>query len=288
MIRTVLVSSSLAVGLALAGSAPALAQAGPRSRSSEPAASTSSAPAAASRTQGDEGAQTSPSRGRVSPREAPRQGTARPRTDPEPGGIVGGPAAGTSAPDSQRGRSAPATADDSRGGRARNGRPIEGTAEPRRGGRPVSFPFFGPWGYWYPWYGSGLGSHLGVVAYDPWRYGGTPWVWSRYGLWYDPYSYYSYVPYVHPYYGRREVERRDSRALEGSIRLRVNPREARVFIDGALVGIVDDFDGLTQRLRLEAGTYELEIRADGYETYTGELLVTAGTTRTTRVTLKKR
>ena len=50
----------------------------------------------------------------------------------------------------------------------------------------------------------------------------------------------------------------------GGVRLRVEPRSARVFIDGYYVGTVDDFDG-GRGLALESGPQSIEIRADGYE-----------------------
>ena len=51
----------------------------------------------------------------------------------------------------------------------------------------------------------------------------------------------------------------------GGVRLRVEPRHARVFVDGYLVGTVDDFDS-GKGLPLESGPQSIEIRADGYET----------------------
>jgi hypothetical protein len=73
----------------------------------------------------------------------------------------------------------------------------------------------------------------------------------------------------------------------GSIRLKANPATAQVYVDGALVGTVDDFNGLRSHLELEAGVYQIELRADGYEPYAGELTVEAGRTLTERISLKK-
>lgn len=50
----------------------------------------------------------------------------------------------------------------------------------------------------------------------------------------------------------------------GGVRLRVEPRDAQVFVDGYFVGVVDDFDG-GKGLPLESGPQNIEIRADGYE-----------------------
>jgi len=50
---------------------------------------------------------------------------------------------------------------------------------------------------------------------------------------------------------------------------------------------VDDFDGLTSHLNVEAGTHEIELRADGYKPYAASVTIDAGKTRTERATLKK-
>ena len=52
----------------------------------------------------------------------------------------------------------------------------------------------------------------------------------------------------------------------GSVRLRIRPRDAQVFVDGYFAGYVDDFDGNFQSLRLEQGGHKLEVRMPGYET----------------------
>lgn len=90
---------------------------------------------------------------------------------------------------------------------------------------------FFPWGFDYPYYGGYYG------AYDPW-----------YG-WYP-----SYAP-VASY----------SSGYDGALRLKVKPREASVYVDGYYAGIVDDFDGIFQRLHLDAGPHHLELQAPGYE-----------------------
>jgi hypothetical protein len=45
----------------------------------------------------------------------------------------------------------------------------------------------------------------------------------------------------------------------------VTPREAEVYLDGYFEGIVDDFDGVFQRLHASAGPHHVEISANGYE-----------------------
>lgn len=97
--------------------------------------------------------------------------------------------------------------------------------------------------------------------------------------------YGRYAPYGYNAYGRSRSSSAGP-ARMGSVRLKVSPRSARVYIDGALVGVVDDFDGLTQQLELEAGRYALELRADGYQTYVGEVSVSPGRTKTERISMQ--
>jgi hypothetical protein len=52
--------------------------------------------------------------------------------------------------------------------------------------------------------------------------------------------------------------------LRSSVRVEVTPKEAEVFVDGYYAGIVDDFDGTFQRLRLPPGQYEIVVRKDGF------------------------
>lgn len=70
----------------------------------------------------------------------------------------------------------------------------------------------------------------------------------------------------------------------GSLRLQVKPRDAKVFLDGYYVGLVDSFDGFTQRLRLKEGTYQIEIRHPDYLPIDLDVLIVAGET----VTFKER
>jgi hypothetical protein len=53
---------------------------------------------------------------------------------------------------------------------------------------------------------------------------------------------------------------------DASVRLQVKPREAQVFIDGYYAGIVDEFDGMFQRLRTQAGRHEITLYLDGFRT----------------------
>ncbi|HVZ19692.1 MAG TPA: hypothetical protein VG871_01445, partial [Vicinamibacterales bacterium] len=133
-------------------------------------------------------------------------------------------------------------------GRERGNQAVRGYAQPRTG-----YPGGGSnnviiWPSWYyPYYGA----YFGYSSYPYYGY------WNRYG-WYDPflfdpfgYGYYGAVPYYYPpsvtYSTRYETRERTS---TGSIRFKVNPKSAKVYIDGALAGTVDEFDGLSDHLEL--------------------------------------
>jgi len=80
-----------------------------------------------------------------------------------------------------------------------------------------------------------------------------------YSPFYDPFFYDPWYGYQYPYpmrpygYGYRRYE------PEASVRLEVKPKEAEVYVDGYYAGIVDDFDGTFQRLRVEPGEHEIEL-----------------------------
>ena len=158
----------------------------------------------------------------------------------------------------------------------------------RRDVTGINAPIFGPWGRWFPYYGTGWGPNFGFVVFNPYSiWGGSYWNWYRGGYWSDPYPYGWYSSWI--YGGSPSSYRNRDREEErlGSIRLKASPKDAKVYIDGALVGTVDDFDGLSSHLQLAEGVYQLELRADGYEPYSSELAVEAGKTLTARVSLKK-
>ena len=138
---------------------------------------------------------------------------------------------------------------------------MTGVATPRQpgqfggGGDFVSFPFYGPWGNWYPWYSPGFGWYAGYVGYNPWNYGATCWNWGIYGPWYDPYGY-CWGAYSAPFYVGVSIggeggggEAKASHKTTGDVRILATPKTAKVYIDNALVGTVDEFDGLNDHLR---------------------------------------
>lgn len=157
------------------------------------------------------------------------------------------------------------------GGRSREGRTAIGTAVPRgsvpapTGGTTV----FIPGAFYGGLYPGGYGSYG-----DPWGYGGYG---GYYGGYYDPW----YGAY--PSYGQSTY----TSGGEGSLRLKIKPREAEVYVDGYYVGIVDNFDGIFQRLHVETGPHRIEVRAPGYESLTFEVRISSEHTTTYRGELKK-
>ena len=144
------------------------------------------------------------------------------------------------------------------------GYPIYGWGYPCCG-YPVygwGYPYYG-WGYPYYGYGFGVGFSFGGGGY--WGPGAT----------------YIEAGEGGGGGGGEGYER------TGSIRLKVSPSTAQVYIDGALAGTAAEFGGLSGHLTIGAGDHQLELRSAGYETYRGSLTVVADKTMTTRVTLKK-
>ena len=98
---------------------------------------------------------------------------------------------------------------------------------------------------------------LGYFYYDPYR-----WYPGYYG---SPYGY-GYYPPVGSGFGF-DV---------GELRLQVFPRNAQVFVDGYYAGTVDDYDGMFQALKLEAGPYQIRISAPGFEDLTFDVRINPG------------
>ncbi len=167
-----------------------------------------------------------------------------------------------------------------RGSRPQGDNPRTGTAVPRRAppppppgdpggvsrnrGRRVIVRPPTVFGYPYPPYYSYAPSR----RYYPYGYG-------AFGLGFlydDPYRWHpgAYAP--SPYGYQRPFSTFDI----GELRLDVSPRHAHVYVDGYFAGIVDDFDGAFQAIRLAPGAYRIEIVALGYETLTFDVRITPG------------
>lgn len=182
--------------------------------------------------------------------------------------------------------------------RPRDGRNVVGTAVERpdgyyRDGRSYSYsgfiydpyysyyydPYYRSRYYWSPW---GYGFGFGYMAYDPFLFGGFGYP-DYYGGYYDP--YYGGGGY---YGGGASSTASQAYRGVGSLRLKVKPGHAQVFVDGYLVGSVDSFDGVFQRLNVEAGSHRIELRADGYETTQFEVMVVPGETITYKGDMRHR
>jgi len=90
-----------------------------------------------------------------------------------------------------------------------------------------------------------------------------------YDPWYDPFwGAYEFQYPVGPYgpYGPYPVYRGYRYGAGASMRLEVKPKEAEVYVDGYYAGIVDDFDGVFQRLETSPGEHDIALYLDGYRT----------------------
>jgi hypothetical protein len=71
-------------------------------------------------------------------------------------------------------------------------------------------------------------------------------------------------------------------AYPARLRILDAPPDAEVYVDGYYVGIVDDFDGVSQHLELDPGPHRIEIRAPGFEPIAFEVAAAQGRTITYR------
>jgi hypothetical protein len=132
--------------------------------------------------------------------------------------------------------------------------PAEASAQRRVIRRaPVRTTVFVSAGFYRPYYYRPFYSPFYSPFYDPFYTG-----------WYPIYAQYPRYPGY--YYG----------ASWASARLDVKPRNAQVFVDGYYVGVVDQFDGVFQRLDLPTGEHEVSVYLPGYRTYTQRTLFRPG------------
>ena len=112
--------------------------------------------------------------------------------------------------------------------------------------------------------------YVGYPYYSPFwgSYYGSPY-WGPYGFWPPPYGFYGGYDYA------------------SDLRIMATPREAEVYVDGYLVGTVDDFDGWSQRLRIQPGEHEIEIYLEGHRSVRQKMLFRPGETYKIRATLEK-
>ena len=62
----------------------------------------------------------------------------------------------------------------------------------------------------------------------------------------------------------------------GAIDLNVKPKKAEVWVDGRLIGKVQDFDGYPSYLWLEEGTHRVVLSLGGYRTYDETITIEPG------------
>jgi len=97
-------------------------------------------------------------------------------------------------------------------------------------------------------------------------------------FWDEPWFGPQWGPYPYPY--------RFANA-DSAVKLEVKPREAEVYVDGYYAGIVDDFDGVFQRLRVPPGEHDIEIYLDGYRTVHQKVYLTPDNTFTIKYTMER-
>ena len=123
----------------------------------------------------------------------------------------------------------------------------EGTREGRRSrSRVVYRPYYGSFG----------------------RYGGFGSFWPYY---FSPYAFGQYGPYA---WGPGPVGYAAPNA--GALDINTKPKKASVYLDGALIGRVDSFDGFPRYLWLREGSYRLAIFMEGHETLERSISVRPG------------
>jgi PEGA domain-containing protein len=99
--------------------------------------------------------------------------------------------------------------------------------------------------------------------------------------WYDPWwgfgppGPYLYPPYAYGYDAGAEL------------RIEVEPKDAEVYLDGYYGGIVDDFDGVFQRLRTSPGEHDLTLFHDGYRTVTQHVYLSPGSTFKVKLAMER-
>lgn len=133
--------------------------------------------------------------------------------------------------------------------------------------RPYYRGYYQP--YFSPYYYGGFGAGFGLGLYS-----------RFYSDWYAPYyaGYPSFAQYPYPY--------RSYSGNWSSARVEVKPREAQVYLDGYFVGIVDQFDGVFQRLDLPTGEHELTVYLKGYQPYRQRTLFRPGESYNFRAVLE--
>lgn len=121
-----------------------------------------------------------------------------------------------------------------------------------------------------------------VYRYPSYRYGSPRYYGYRY---YDPYFSGDFFWSNHAWQSRSYYYGDSWDNDLGKLRLDIDQRDAEVYIDGYYAGVIDDFDGRLQGLRLEAGNYQVEVALPGFEPLQFDVHVSPGRTTTYRGSL---
>jgi hypothetical protein len=123
--------------------------------------------------------------------------------------------------------------------------------------------------------------HITVVRHSPLFWGG-----GFHSGFYHPYYFGMRQWYPHPYpvFGYPPGFYQGDGAV--ALRLQVTPRDASVYVDGYAAGVVDDYDGVFQRLRLVPGPHEIVIYHPSHRTLRQNIYYNPGSTHTIRHTLE--
>jgi hypothetical protein len=128
-----------------------------------------------------------------------------------------------------------------------------------------------PYYPYYPYYGYGYG------GYPYYGYWGWPAYWGLsvgFGYGYGYGAGYGYGPgYGYGYGGDAYSAGYAAASRSASLRVLVDPVETRVYVDGYYAGIVDDFDGIFQRLNVSPGRHEISLKLEGHRTHHVRLYV---------------
>jgi len=84
-----------------------------------------------------------------------------------------------------------------------------------------------------------------------------------------PYPFYP-IPYV----------------ASSAVRIEATPKNAEVYVDGYYAGVVDDFDGVFQRLYVRPGPHEIMLYLEGYHAVREQLYLTPDKTHKIQTTLQ--
>jgi hypothetical protein len=85
-----------------------------------------------------------------------------------------------------------------------------------------------------------------------------------------------YPAYVYPGYGAPAYPAGPAYAPVGFADLDVEPEEAKVYVEGALVGTADDYDGFPQYLPLQPRNRTIVLKHPGYKDLTLTLHIAPG------------